>query len=78
MGREAWPAELAGFHDMFGYQPLDVHIGYGGFTHPGHKNPPAIYVNAANPLAGLTLDRAARIMTSARPTATSATGASSA
>jgi phosphate transport system substrate-binding protein len=64
MGREAWPSELSGFHDYFGYQPLDVHIGYGGFSHAGHKNPPAIYVNAANPLAGLTLEQITRIMTS--------------
>lgn len=64
MGREAWPSELAGFHDFFGYQPLDVHIGYGGFSHAGHKNPPAIYVNKANPLAGLTLEQVTRIMTS--------------
>jgi phosphate transport system substrate-binding protein len=64
MGREAWTQELGGFHDFFGYQPLDVHIGYGGFSHAGHKNPPAIYVNAANPLAGLTLEQVARVMTS--------------
>lgn len=64
MGREAWPSELAGFRDFFGYQPLDVHIGYGGFSHAGHKNPPAIYVNKANPLAGLTLEQVTRIMTS--------------
>ncbi|MGZ5200178.1 MAG: PstS family phosphate ABC transporter substrate-binding protein [Telluria sp.] len=64
MGREAWPSELGGFHDFFGYQPVDVHIGYGGFSHARHKNPPAIYVNKANPLAGLTLEQVARIMTS--------------
>lgn len=64
MGREAWPSELAGFHDFFGHQPLDVHIGYGGFSHAGHKNPPGIYVNKANPLAGLTLEQVTRIMTS--------------
>lgn len=64
MGREAWPSELAGFRDFYGYPPLDVHIGYGGFSHTGHKNPPAIYVNKANPLAGLTLEQVTRIMTS--------------
>jgi phosphate transport system substrate-binding protein len=64
MGREAWPQELGGFHDFFGYHPLDVHIGYGGFSHAGHKNPPAIYVNAANPLAGLMVEQVMRIFTS--------------
>jgi phosphate transport system substrate-binding protein len=64
MGRAAWPSELGGFHDFFGYQPTDIHIGYGGYARPGHKSPPGIYVNVNNPLAGLTLDQLARIMTS--------------
>jgi phosphate transport system substrate-binding protein len=64
MGREAWPSELGGFRDFFGYQPVDIHIGYGGFAHAGHKNPPGIYVNVKNPLAGLTVEQVTRIMTS--------------
>jgi phosphate transport system substrate-binding protein len=67
MGREAWPSELAGFHDFFHYQPTDIHIGYGGYTHAGHKSPPALYVNANNPLAGLSLEQVARVMTSGAP-----------
>lgn len=64
MGRPAWSDDLSAFKEVYGYQPLDVHIGYDAFTHADHKSPPAIYVNAANPLAGLTADQAMRIFTS--------------
>jgi phosphate transport system substrate-binding protein len=64
MGREAWPTDLSGFREVYGYVPTDVRIGYDGYTRPKHKNPPAIYVHATNPLAGLTLDQVKRIFTS--------------
>lgn len=67
MGREAWPTDVAGFRETFGYEPYDVHIGYGGYSRPHHKNPPAIYVNARNPLAGLTLEQLGRILTRGAP-----------
>ena len=63
MGREAWPTDLAGFREAFGYLPLDIRVGYDGYTRPQHKNPPAIYVNAKNPLAGLSTDQITRIFT---------------
>ena len=64
MGRDAWQVDLSGFREAYGYAPTDVRIGYDGYTRPGHKSPPAIYVNARNPLAGLTLDQVRRIFTS--------------
>jgi phosphate transport system substrate-binding protein len=64
MGREAWPTDLSGFREAFGYNPTDVRIGYDGYTRAKHKNPPAIYVNSKNPIAGLTLDEVKRIFTS--------------
>lgn len=64
MGREAWPTDLSGFREVYGYLPTDVRIGYDGYTRPKHKSPPALYVNAKNPLAGLTLDQVKRIFTS--------------
>jgi phosphate transport system substrate-binding protein len=68
MGREAWPADLLGFKEAFGYLPLDVHIGYDGYARgAGHKNPPAIYVNAKNPLAGLSMAQVARVFTRGAP-----------
>ena len=63
MGREAWPTEVEPFRRLFGYLPADIHIGRGGFAAPGRKNPPAVYVNAKNPLARLTVDQVARIFT---------------
>lgn len=65
MGREAWPTDIAGFREMYGHEPFDVRIGHDGFgPRPKSKNPPAIYVNAKNPLASLTVDEVARIFTS--------------
>lgn len=64
MGRPGWPDDLAAFKDMYGYMPTDILIGYDGFTHPKHKSPPAVYVNAKNPLTGLTMAQVARIFTS--------------
>lgn len=67
MGREAWPTDVAGFREQFGYEPFDIHVGWGGYTRPKHKNPPAIYVNAKNPLAGLTVAQVARTFTRGSP-----------
>ena len=64
MGREAWPTDVSGFKEAFGYEPFDIRIGYDGYSRPKHKNPPAIYVNAKNPVAGLNLAQIARIFTS--------------
>lgn len=63
MGRDAWPTDLSGFREAFGYEPFAVRIGYDGYARPKRKNPPAIYVNAKNPLAGLTTEQIARIFT---------------
>jgi phosphate transport system substrate-binding protein len=64
MGREAWGTDVSGFREVYGYAPFDIHIGYDGFVRPKHKNPPAVYINAKNPLAGLTLEQLARVFTS--------------
>lgn len=62
MARNATAGEIAGFKDRFGYLPLDVHIGYSGFgPRPAGKNPPGLYVNAKNPIPGLTMTQAAQI-----------------
>jgi phosphate transport system substrate-binding protein len=67
MGREAWGTDASGFREMYGFQPFDIHIGYDGFVRPKHKNPPAVYVHAKNPLAGLTLEELARVFTAGNP-----------
>lgn len=63
MGRAGWPSDLAAFKEAYGYLPTDIRIGYDAYTHEKHKSPPALYVNAKNPLAGLTVAQAARIFT---------------
>ena len=63
MGREAWPTDLSGFKETYGYLPLDIHIGYDAYTGPKRKSPPGVYVNAKNPLASLTMDQLRRVLT---------------
>jgi phosphate transport system substrate-binding protein len=64
MGRSMWEGDKTAFREFHNYQPMDIRIGYDGLApRPGHKNPPGIYVNAKNPLAGLTVEQAARIFT---------------
>jgi phosphate transport system substrate-binding protein len=68
MGREAWPTDLGGFKEAYGYQPTDIRIGYDGYARGiGQKNPPAIYVNAKNPLAGLNMSQVMRLFTQGAP-----------
>jgi phosphate transport system substrate-binding protein len=67
MGREAWGTDVSGFREVHGFPPFDIHIGYDGFVRPKHKNPPAVYVNAKNPLAGLSLEQLARVFTGGNP-----------
>jgi phosphate transport system substrate-binding protein len=61
--REIWPLEVRPFRQTYGYEPTGIRIGHAGYTARGRMNPPGIYVNAKNPLAGLTVDQAARIFT---------------
>lgn len=68
LSREAWLGDMHGFEQVKGYAPLDIRIGYSGFgPRAPHKTPPAVYVNAANPLPGLTLQDLARIVTAGQP-----------
>jgi phosphate transport system substrate-binding protein len=63
MGRGAWPVELEPFRRLYGYAPTDIRIGRDGYSAPSRKNPPAVYVNARNPLKSLTMAQVARIFT---------------
>jgi phosphate transport system substrate-binding protein len=68
LSREAWLGDMHGFEQVKGYAPLDIRIGYSGFgPRAPHKTPPAIYVNARNPLPGLTLMQLAQIITAGQP-----------
>jgi phosphate transport system substrate-binding protein len=61
--REMWPLETRPFRQTHGYEPTDIRIGRVGYSAPGRMNPPGIYTNAKNPLAGLTLEQVARVFT---------------
>ena len=63
IGRGAWPVEIEPFRRLYGYTPTDIRIGRDGYAAPGRKNPPAVYVNAKNPLQSLTLAQVAQIFT---------------
>lgn len=63
VAHEAWDGEVDAFKRLYGYRPVDVRIGRLGYAGPGRENPPAIYVNAANPLLRLTIDEVGRIFT---------------
>lgn len=67
MSREGWPVEIEPFRRLYGYEPVDIHIGRTGYSGPGRKNPPAVYVNVKNPLTGITLDQLTRIFTTGQP-----------
>ena len=64
--REPFPSERAAFRARFGHDPLLIPVARGSFATRGGTHAIAIYVNAANPLAGLTLDQVEAVL-SARP-----------
>lgn len=53
--REPFPSEEAAFRARFGRDPLLVPVAMGSFATRGGTHAIAIYVNAANPVRGLTL-----------------------
>ena len=61
--REIWPLETRPFRQIYGYEPTAIRIGRAGYSGPGRTNPPGVYVNAKNPLAGLTVEQVARVFT---------------
>jgi phosphate transport system substrate-binding protein len=68
MGREAWPTDIGGFKEARGHLPTDIHVGYDGYVRgTGFKNPPGVYVNVKNPLAGLSMEQVTRVFTQGAP-----------
>ena len=67
MGREAINQDLDGFAARYGYMPLDFLIGYDQSPNPDiyppGKFPDALWINVKNPLPKLTMQQAARILT---------------
>jgi phosphate transport system substrate-binding protein len=68
MGRDIWPTDRANFKNTHGYEPVDIKIGYAGWgPRPSYKTPPAVYVNKANPLVGVSLTQLRQILVSGAP-----------
>jgi phosphate transport system substrate-binding protein len=64
MARAMWEDDRFAFNRLHGYDPIDIHIGYAAFgPREGRKSPPGIYVNAKNPIAGLTIEQIRQIFT---------------
>lgn len=68
MGRELWQNDLDGFRQIKGYEPTRIRIAYASHgPRANGKTPPAIYVNTANPIAGLSLGQIRRIFAAGAP-----------
>ncbi|WP_197424940.1 substrate-binding domain-containing protein [Bordetella sp. N] len=62
--RALWPADLEAFRGRYGYDPLDIRVGFTGHgPRQTGKTPPAVYVHRSNPLAGLEMAQLRRIFT---------------
>ncbi|HVC02216.1 MAG TPA: substrate-binding domain-containing protein [Steroidobacteraceae bacterium] len=59
--REMFPAEVAAYEAHFGVPPRPIPIAGGSFATPHATHAIAIYVNDANPLAGLTRQQLRRL-----------------
>lgn len=70
MVREPFPSELAAFRARFFHEPLLVPVARGSFATRGGTHAIAIYVNAANPLPGLTLGQLKAAFGARRPART--------
>ncbi|UMM07876.1 substrate-binding domain-containing protein [Gluconobacter frateurii] len=63
--REARHAEISGFKQARGYEPVAVQIGYSGWgPRPNGKTPTAVYVSRSNVLASISMDDLSRVFSS--------------
>ena len=70
MGRELWPDEAAAYATLHpGEVPFEVRVARGGFDTQQRTTAQAVFVNAANPIARITLPQLAAVLGSA-PTIT--------
>src|SRR5256886_2494047 len=54
-GGEATLTETLSFFETYGYHPTDITVATGAFDVAGRSNGIVVFVNAANPLTGLTM-----------------------
>lgn len=68
MGRELWQNDLDGFRQVKGYDPVRIRVAYASHgPRSDGKSPPAIYVNARNPLAGMSIAQVQRVFAAGAP-----------
>jgi phosphate transport system substrate-binding protein len=65
--REPFPSEIRAFERRFGHAPTLLNVADGSYATRGGTHAIAIYVNAANPLRGLTLAQLKAIFTGRGP-----------
>ena len=66
MGHHGWPMETLAFHEVFGYDPLEIIVATGAYDVPAKMPANVVYVNRRNPLAQLTLKQLDGIFASQR------------
>jgi len=59
--RAFWPAEIAAFRMVFGYEPTRIKVAHGALSAVSKANPIAVFVNRRNPIERLTREQVARI-----------------
>ncbi|RMX05664.1 phosphate-binding protein [Corticibacter populi] len=65
MSRDPWTEDRLAFRRARGYEPTPVRLGYTGYgPRDSGRTPPAMYVHASNPLAGLSMAQLRRVYTS--------------
>src|SRR2546425_959878 len=58
MGHRTWHTSLMGFHQAFGYDPLEIRFATGSYDDPEGSTPGLMFiVHKNNPLRGLTLQQ---------------------
>jgi phosphate transport system substrate-binding protein len=58
MGHRTWHTSLMGFHQAFGYEPLEIRFATGSYDDPKGSTPGLMFiVHKSNPLSGLTLEQ---------------------
>jgi phosphate transport system substrate-binding protein len=66
MGHHSWPMETLAFHEVYGYDPLEITVATGAYDVPAKMPANVIYVNKKNPLAKLTVQQLDGILGSQR------------
>jgi len=62
----SWPMETLAFHEVYGYDPLEIIVATGAYDVPAKMPANVIYVNKQNPISKLTLPQLDGIFSSQR------------